>query len=89
MIYNAKGLARLGGFPYFPITPLFPWLGPLGIVPLPSKWIIEFGEPIPTDTYGPDAWDDAMLLFELTDQIRDTIQQMLYRNLMLRRSVFL
>jgi 1-acyl-sn-glycerol-3-phosphate acyltransferase len=89
MIYNAKGLARLGGFPYFPITPLFPWLGPLGVVPLPSKWIIEFGEPIPTDTYGPDAWDDAMLLFELTDQIRDTIQQMLYRNLMLRRSVFL
>jgi hypothetical protein len=30
-----------------------------------------------------------MLLFELTDRIRDTIQQMLYQNLMTRRSPFL
>ena len=41
-----RPLARLFGLPYFPITPTFPWLGPLGLVPLPSKWIIEFGEPI-------------------------------------------
>ena len=34
--------------PYFPLTPTFPWLGPLGLVPLPSKWYIEFGEPIDT-----------------------------------------
>ncbi len=49
IIGNAKTLARLFNLPYFPITPTFPWLGPLGLVPLPSKWIIEFGEPIPTD----------------------------------------
>jgi 1-acyl-sn-glycerol-3-phosphate acyltransferase len=85
MIANAKSLARLFGFPYFPITPTFPWLGPLGLIPFPSKWIVEFGEPIPTDGYGPDAWQDAMLVFELTDRIRDTIQQMLYRNLARRR----
>ena len=42
-------LARLSGLPYFPITPAFPWLGPLGAIPLPSKWIVEFGEPIPTE----------------------------------------
>ena len=89
MIGNAKVLARLGGFPYFPLTPFFPWLGPLGMIPLPSKWIVEFGEPIRTDTYDEDAWQDAMLLFELTDAIRDTIQQMLYRNLMRRGSAFL
>ena len=35
-------LARLIGAPYFPVTPTFPWLGPLGAVPLPSKWRIEF-----------------------------------------------
>ena len=35
--------------PYIPITPFFPLLGPLGMVPLPSKWLIEFGEPIRTD----------------------------------------
>ena len=26
--------------------PTFPWLGPLGLVPLPSRWRIEFCEPI-------------------------------------------
>ena len=88
MIHNAKSLARIGGFPYFPITPFFPWLGPLGLIPLPSKWIIEFGEPIGTDWYPDDAWDDAMLVFELADRIRDTIQETLYRNLMERRSIF-
>jgi 1-acyl-sn-glycerol-3-phosphate acyltransferase len=88
MIANAKLLARIGGFPYFPITPLFPWFGPLGLIPLPSKWIVRFGEPIDTKSFGPDAWQDAMLVFELTDRVRDTIQQMLYKNLMERGSVF-
>jgi 1-acyl-sn-glycerol-3-phosphate acyltransferase len=88
MIHNAKTLARIAGLPYFPITPFFPWLGPLGLIPLPSKWIIQFGEPIRTDQYEPDAWRDGMLVFELADQIRDTIQQMLYEILMKRRNVF-
>jgi 1-acyl-sn-glycerol-3-phosphate acyltransferase len=89
MLADIRPLARLFGLPYFPVTPTFPWLGPLGLIPLPSKWTVEFGPPILTDVYGKDAWQDAMLLFELTDRIRDTIQQMLYQNLMTRRSVFL
>ena len=88
MLANAKPLARLLGLPYFPITPTFPWLGPLGLVPLPSKWHIEFGEPIPTAGYGPDAADDPMLTFELTDQVRERIQAALYRLLSQRRSVW-
>ena len=71
-----------------PITPTFPLFGPLGLIPLPSKWIIEFGAPIPTDTQGPGAADDPMLVFDLTDQVRETIQQTLYSLLMQRRSVF-
>ena len=62
--------------------------GPLGLVPLPSKWLIEFGEPIPTADLGSAAADDPMLVFNLTDQVRETIQQTLYRLLMQRRSVF-
>lgn len=81
-------MARLLGAPYFPITPTFPWLGPLGLVPLPSKWIIEFGEPIRTDEFPEGAADDPMLVFDLTDQVRETIQQTLYRLLVARRSVF-
>ncbi len=88
IVANIKPLARLLGFPYFPITWQFPLLGPLGLVPLPSKWVIEFGEPIHTDHYGPDAADDPMTVFEITDRVRDTIQQMIYRNLMGRRSIF-
>jgi 1-acyl-sn-glycerol-3-phosphate acyltransferase len=88
MIGNSKLLARLFGAPYFPITPTFPLLGPLGLIPLPSRWIIEFGEPIPMDDYPEDAAEDAMLVFDLSDRIRDTIQQMIYKLLARRRSAF-
>jgi 1-acyl-sn-glycerol-3-phosphate acyltransferase len=88
MIHDARTLARLFGFPYFPVTPFFPWLGPLGLIPLPSKWVVEFLEPIPTDGYADDAWQDPLTVFELTDRVRDDIQQQLYKNLMRRRSVF-
>ena len=86
---DIQPLARLFGFPYFPVTPLFPHFGPLGLVPLPSKWFIEFGEPIRTDEFGPGAEDDPMLVFNLTDQVRETIQQTLYRLLSGRTNVFL
>jgi 1-acyl-sn-glycerol-3-phosphate acyltransferase len=88
LIGNLPTLARLLGVPYIPITPFFPWLGPLGMVPLPSKWLIEFGEPIRTDALTDDQADDPMIVFNLTDQVRETIQQTLYALLMQRRNVF-
>jgi 1-acyl-sn-glycerol-3-phosphate acyltransferase len=88
LVGNVPALARLMGLPYLPITPFFPLLGPLGLVPLPSKWLIEFGEPIRTDSYDEGAADDPMLVFNVTDQVRETVQQTLYSLLMKRRSVF-
>lgn len=88
LVGNIPSLARLLGVPYIPITPLFPLLGPLGLVPLPSKWLIEFGEPIRTDEYDTGAADDPMLVFNVTDQVRESIQQTLYTLLMKRKSVF-
>ena len=85
LVGNIPSLARLLGVPYIPITPFFPLLGPLGLVPLPSKWLIEFGEPIRTDSYDEGAADDPMLVFNVTDQVRETIQQTLYTLLMQRR----
>jgi 1-acyl-sn-glycerol-3-phosphate acyltransferase len=82
-------LARAIGAPYFPITPTFPLLGPLGAVPLPSKWRIEFGRPIPTEQYGPDAAEDRTLVFELSERVRDEIQNMVYDNLVRRGSAFI
>ncbi len=89
MLANASVLARILGLPYFPITLQFPALGPLGLLPLPSRWVIEFGPLIDTSGYGPDGADDPMLVFELTDQVREEIQRMLDRNLIQRRSIFL
>jgi 1-acyl-sn-glycerol-3-phosphate acyltransferase len=88
LVGNIASLARLLGVPYIPITPFFPLLGPLGLIPLPSKWLIEFGEPIRTDDFPDGAADDPMLVFNVTDQVRETIQQTLYTLLMQRRSVF-
>jgi 1-acyl-sn-glycerol-3-phosphate acyltransferase len=88
LVGNIPALARLLGVPYIPITPFFPLLGPLGLVPLPSKWLLEFGEPIRTDEYDDGAADDPMLVFNVTDQVRETIQQTLYTLLMDRDSVF-
>lgn len=88
LVGNIPSLARLLGVPYIPITPFFPLLGPLGMIPLPSKWIIEFGEPIRTDAYPPEAAEDPMLLFNVTDQVRETIQQTLYALLYERGNPF-
>jgi 1-acyl-sn-glycerol-3-phosphate acyltransferase len=88
MLGNSRTLARVLGVPYFPLTPTFPWLGPLGTIPLPTKWTIQFGEPIPTDGYPAEAAEDPMLVFNLTDQVRERIQHTLYELLVQRRSVF-
>ena len=74
MVGNARPLARLLRLPYFPLTPLFPWFGPLGAVPLPSKWIIAFGCPVDTSGYTDGAWRDPVAIAELTTTVRDSIQ---------------
>jgi 1-acyl-sn-glycerol-3-phosphate acyltransferase len=87
---ESRLLARLTGAPYFPITPTFPLLGPLGAVPLPSRWRIEFGAPIRTDSFGGErAADDRGLVFELSERVRDEIQRMVYENLVRRGSAFI
>ena len=57
-------------------------------MPLPSKWRIEFCEPIETASYGPEAADDRALVFELSERVRDTIQEKVYENLVKRGSAF-
>jgi 1-acyl-sn-glycerol-3-phosphate acyltransferase len=80
--------ARLTGLPYVPITAGFPWLGLLGLVPLPSKWYFGFGEPILTADYGPEAADNLVLVSQISDRVRHTVQEMIDGRLVQRRSVF-
>jgi 1-acyl-sn-glycerol-3-phosphate acyltransferase len=85
---DVPALARLIGAPFFPVTPTFPWLGPLGIVPLPSKWRIEFCRPIDTASYGPDALSDRAVVLELADRTRQRVQDAVLSNLVRRGSAF-
>jgi 1-acyl-sn-glycerol-3-phosphate acyltransferase len=87
MLADIKPLARLLGVPYFPVTPTFPWLGPLGLMPLPSKWLIEFCPPIETADLM-DYADDPLVIFNLADQVRETIQQTLHKLLARRPDPF-
>jgi 1-acyl-sn-glycerol-3-phosphate acyltransferase len=77
MVGNAKSLARLFRLPYFPVTPLFPWLGPVGAIPLPSKWIIEFCPAVPTDGYPAASWQDPDVIADLAAAVRRTVQRKL------------
>ena len=74
MIGNSEPVARLLKLPYFPVTPLFPWLGPLGAIPLPSNWIIEFCEPVPTDDIRADWQHRPDIVTCLADRVKETIQ---------------
>ena len=87
-LYKSETLARLTGFPYFPISFRFPWLGLLGVIPNPTKWYIDFGEPIPTDHYPLGSADNMVLVSQLTNQTRNIIQEMINGRLARRKSVF-
>jgi 1-acyl-sn-glycerol-3-phosphate acyltransferase len=89
MLGDLRPLARLFGLPYFPVTPLWPWLGPLGVIPLPSKWRIQFHAPVEVAHLPAKAAEDQHLVMALADEVRDTIQRGIYDNLKLRRGVFL
>lgn len=89
MVYNAKWLAKMIGFPYFPVTLTFPWLGLLGFIPLPSKWHIDIGEPIVLPDVDERAMANPVTVARLTEQVRSTIQGMLYARLRERTTIFL
>jgi 1-acyl-sn-glycerol-3-phosphate acyltransferase len=88
IVARADFVGRPLGFPYFPLTPTFPWLGTLGFVPLPSKWSIDFGPPLETAGYGPEGAEDPILVNRLAEEMRSQVQQMIDGRLARRRSVW-
>jgi len=101
MLGKVTWFAKNIGIPWIPVTPTFPWLGPAGLLPLPSKWYVQFGEPIDvaamagrrTSGDAADkpsaAYDDRLLVNQLADQIRNQIQKMIEGLLEKRRSPIL
>jgi 1-acyl-sn-glycerol-3-phosphate acyltransferase len=88
MLAKFEGAAKALGIPYLPVTPTFPLLGPVGLLPAPTKWRITFGEPMSLVEYGKEAADDEILVGRLAEQVRSTIQGMLDRAVADRRSVW-
>ncbi len=86
---QSDAAAKLLGAPYVPITPTFPLLGPLGLLPLPSRWRIEFLEPVDLSEYGPGASEDRSLVLDISEQVRGSIQEALYDGLLKRGPAFL
>ncbi len=84
-IANLDGLGRVLGMPSFPITLGFPWLGPLGMLPLPVKYRIYFGEPLAFRGY--PAEDDAVIERGV-ETVKQAINGMFDRGLRERRGVF-
>jgi hypothetical protein len=82
-------MKRLTGLLYFPLTPTFPWLGPLGMLGyLPAKFRIRFLEPIDTTELGPEPENDRALVQTISHEVRARIQENLHEMVGERRSVW-
>jgi 1-acyl-sn-glycerol-3-phosphate acyltransferase len=80
LVYRMRSFSRLLGLPFIPVTPTFPLLGPLGLMPLPSRWRIEIGEPIgELDGLTVADADNSLRVNELNDRVRGTVQAMVNR----------
>ena len=84
-IANLRGLGRMLGMPAFPITLTWPWCGLLGMVPLPVKYRIYFGEPM---RFSGNPTDEDEVIAEKVEQVRSRIADMLAAGLAARRSLF-
>jgi len=84
-VANLERVGRLFGLPALPITPTFPLLGPLGLLPLPVKYRIEFHKPI---EFEGDPSDDEESIEEKVDMVRAAIDRGFARGLRARKSVF-
>ena len=88
ILFKSSRAGRAVGLPFLPVTPTFPWLGPLGALPLPTKWVVRVGEPLALADAGPDAARDPLLISRLTEELRQTVQTLVHEALDAREGVW-
>ena len=88
IIWKSYALAKPFGLPFIPFTPTFPWLGPLGLVPLPTKWRIVFAEPVPFDGFDPADAEDEKLVLREADKIKARVQRLIDAELKKRENIW-
>ena len=87
ILWDAKPLARLLGLPVFPITPTFPLLGLVGLLPYPVKYEIVYGEPFHFyEEFPPEVADDPHAVRYMAEQVKRRIQEMVDRGVLARRT---
>jgi len=78
LLYRVRAFSKVFGLPFIPVTPTFPLLGPLGLLPLPSRWRIVIGERL-TELDELDAYaaENGALVNELNERLRGRVQSLL------------
>lgn len=82
---NLESVASLLGMPAFPLTPTFPWLGPLGLLPLPVKYRIHFGDPL---LFEGSSSDEDEVVQQKVDRVRAAIGELLDHGRAVREGIF-
>lgn len=86
---DLKPLARVLNFPYMPVTPFMIALGPLGLLPLPTKYTIYYGEPLHFyRDHPPETVKDPETIYRLVEQVRTRVQELIDLGLRQRKGVF-
>lgn len=86
---QSRILGKLVGISHLPVSFTFPWLGLLGLVPLPTKWFIDFGQPFLPQNNTSNVMGESILMTQLAEKTHRTLQHMVNKRLAKRRSVFL
>ncbi len=87
-ISRAGWLADRLGFPLLPGTAALR-LGAVGLLPLPSRWTLRFGEPVDLSGQDPGAAQDQVTVNAIAERVRTALQAMLDEGVAARTSVFL
>jgi len=89
VLARLDGVGRLLGLPTVPLTATFPWLGLAGLVPLPSKWTIHFGEPLDVAaSHAPRKAARTDVVGRVRDQVRERLQALVTEGRRRRPSIF-
>lgn len=88
ILFKSTRAGRPLGLPFLPITPTFPWLGPLGAVPLPTQWVVRIGEPLALPGSGAEAARDPLLISRITEELRQRVQGLVHEALDAREGVW-
>ncbi len=78
VIAKMPRLAHLLGTPTFPLTPFFPWFGPVGLLPFPCRWTIRFGQPMNLRHHTGSSAQDDRLVERLTREVEERLRILLY-----------